>query len=432
MPIRRESPETAFEAETYNVAERIVLGGILSTQGTILDDVRVIGGDFRSPKHEQWFDAMRAEFWAGRPVTSLALAERFPDDAPAIWALTDEAIGQSRESLIFHSERVRARGMFTRVWVATEGIRNMGLEDLDADGILDLARDALERQVGVQKIQARRLDEIYDTVVENITAPDGLYIPSPWPSLDRVIGGLRPGAVYVVAARPAVGKSVIAAQLAQAMAGHGTCAFASLEMSGEEIVARYMASTLQINLAKITNNALTEFDLDKIRGRRAEVANLDIRVDDRAAVGVSEIASFARGVARNGKLSGIVVDYLQLMTARNGARDRHEIVGEFSRMLKVLAKELQVPVVALSQLNRKVEDRAEPIPKISDLRESGSIEQDADVVILLRREGEMPNERIILDVAKNRHGKPGEVELDWQGIYSRAVDLMWHPDEEVA
>jgi len=128
-----------------------------------------------------------------------------------------------------------------------------------------------------------------------------------------------------------------------------------------------------------------------------------------------------RTVSRQGKLAGVVVDYLQLLTSKS-KMERHNQVAEFSRQLKILANDFRVPVIALSQLNRNVEGRAEATPRLSDLRESGAIEQDADVVILLRRDGVFPYEELIMDVAKNRHGETGEIRLNWDGRYSRAVN----------
>lgn len=428
MPTRRE-PETAQERPIIEAAEAIVLGGILTTEGSILDDYRVRGHDFLEPRREAWFEHLLGEHLANRPATTIGLAEKFPDHAPEIWSLSDHAFGQTRESLVWHSERVRTYGMYRRVWSATEGIRGMGIEDLGADEILELARAELDRNAGQPKIRARRVKETLDQVLESMD-DDSPLIPTPWPSLDQLIGGFRPGTLIVVAARPAVGKSVVAAQIAARLSSEGTVGFSSLEMGAEELVSRYLAATLAINVGRIMTGNLTDYDRQLIATRRREVDMLDVVMDDRAGVGIGEIVSFARGLAREGTLTGLVVDYLQLMTARGPVQDRHLVVGEFSRQLKVLSKDLQIPVVALSQLNRKLEDRADGLPRISDLRESGSIEQDADIIILLRREGEFPNERLILDVAKHRQGKTGEVELDWQGMYSRAVELTgWQPEE---
>jgi len=148
---------------------------------------------------------------------------------------------------------------------------------------------------------------------------------------------------------------------------------------------------------------------------------LQIAIDDRSGIGPGEIRSFVRTVSRHGKLAGVVVDYMQLMTSKN-KMERHNQVAEFSRQLKIMAKDFQVPVIALSQLNRNVENRAEAQPRLSDLRESGAIEQDADVVMLLRREGTDPNEVMVIDIAKNRHGQTGEVELAWNGVFSRVEE----------
>lgn len=433
MPIRSQGPDTENERAYIDEVEQITLGGILTTEGAILDEYRVRGHDFLEARRSDWFDFLYGEHLANRPVTTAGLAERFPKDAVEIWQLTDHGFGQSKQSLNWHAERVRAFGMYRRIWQSTEGIRGMGLEDLNADEILEFARRELDNQAGTVKIKVRRVRETLDAVLDAMDDESPL-IPTPWPSLNQLIGGFRPGTLVVVAARPAVGKSVIAAQMAARLAAEGTVAFSSLEMGAEELVSRYLASSLAINLGRIMTGNLTDYDRQLIASRRREVDMLDVAMDDRASVGIGEVAGFARAIAREGRISGLIVDYLQLMSAGAGNnQDRHLVVGEFSRQLKIIAKDLQIPVIALSQLNRKLEDRADGMPRISDLRESGSIEQDADLVILLRREGEFPNERIILDVAKHRQGKTGEVELDWQGMYSRAVELDgWSPERSEA
>src|SRR5690606_14819722 len=160
----------------------------------------------------------------------------------------------------------------------------------------------------------------------------------------------------------------------------------------------------------------------QIRNRRHILDNLNIAIDDRTNISPADVRGFVRGLSRKHTVSGVVVDYLQLMSSSSKS-ERYVQVTEFSRQMKIIAKDFNVPVVVLSQLNRQSENRSDGIPKISDLRESGAIEQDADVVMLLRREGEEPNQTLVIDVAKNRHGETVECELDWQGIYSRAVDL---------
>jgi len=250
-----------------------------------------------------------------------------------------------------------------------------------------------------------------------------LYTPTIWPSLNASIGGLKPGALYVVGARPGVGKSVVALNLAMGLATKGTVAFSSLEMSRNELTLRGLASMAEVDVSRLTRGDLTVDDRERIAAARPRF-NRQVAIDDRPGVGPSQIRAFARSIQRGGNLAGIVIDYMQLMTLP-GKEPRHEKVSEMSRQLKILAKDLNVPVIALSQLNRGSEQRADKIPTLSDLRESGSIEQDADVVILLSRPEDKPAD-IIFDVAKNRHGRQGLVELVWRGNIARIDDYAWN------
>lgn len=177
-----------------------------------------------------------------------------------------------------------------------------------------------------------------------------------------------------------------------------------------------------IEVGRVKDNAMSEKDWERFALRRRNVEDLQIAIDDRASVTASEVRRQARSVSRHGKLSGVVVDYIQLMTPENSRADRHVQVTEMSRMLKVMAKDLRVPVIVLSQLNRDLEKRSDARPKLADLRESGAIEQDADVVILLSRENVLAGHKMTLDIAKNRHGECGDVVLQWQGALSRAIE----------
>jgi replicative DNA helicase len=215
---------------------------------------------------------------------------------------------------------------------------------------------------------------------------------------------------------------VIAAQCATALAEHGAVAFSSLEMSAVELVQRFVSERAMVNMRHLKNNRMTDEDFARFRSRREVLAKLNIAIDDRTSISPADVRGFVRGLSKKHTVSGVVVDYLQLMSSPSRS-ERYQQVTEFSREMKIIAKDFNVPVIVLSQLNRQSESRSDGRPKISDLRESGAIEQDADVVMLLRREGEVPKESLFIDVAKNRHGETGEVELDWQGAYSRAVEL---------
>src|SRR5690606_5850170 len=247
-------------------------------------------------------------------------------------------------------------------------------------------------------------------------------IPSPWPDLDHLTGGFRPGAVYVIGARPGAGKSVFGLQIADTISrndGGGKVLFSSLEMTRDEIMPRLIAQTCSVPLSAFEPNGMTDRYRAMIDAHADKLRASNVVFDDRASITPALVRSYARTLSRRGHLSGIVVDYLQLMQGSKSSRkSRQDVVAEYSRSMKMLAKEMNVPVVLLSQLNR---NSAQPgaAPTIADLRESGAIEQDADVIMLLHRDDNHIGE-VFVGVGKNRHGATGSFSLAFQGGYSRA------------
>lgn len=396
-----------------------LLGAVLGTSGEVIDDVSVQADDFPEPwQGEAWAKAVELRS-SGRPVDVVTLAEALPKHYGSYvmglleWSHMTYAADEYARIIEHHGTRRRLGEAAAQIAAIDP--------NLSAAAMVDAAQAVLARveSRAVQhsfKFVGELLDDVLVSVSESAT-----FIPSPWRHLNAAIGGFRPGAVYVVAARPGVGKTVIAAQIATALASEGAVAFSSLEMSANELVHRFISERVQVNVARLKNNKLTDHDYGLIKNNRELVASLNIAIDDRASVSPSDVRAFVRALSKKHRVSGVVVDYLQLMTSSSKA-ERYQQVTEFSRQMKIMAKDFNIPVVVLSQLNRQSENRGDGKPRISDLRESGAIEQDADVVMLLRRDGEDPAEELVIDVAKNRHGHTGEVVLDWQGIYSRAVD----------
>lgn len=397
--------------------ERAVLAAVLASSGAVIDDLALTGDDFHDPKRGDLFTVM-ADMWAqGKPVDAYTLAEANPTEAAFIYGLTDWH--GSVASAAFYADIVRKHALRRRL-AAVGAVLAQVNENDDAAAVAERARQLVDDAIGATGQRVLFVKDILPEVVERLGAKD-VFVPSPWPTLNMKIGGFRPGAVYIVAARPGVGKTVIAGQIAAQLAEHGNVAFSSLEMTGSELVSRLIAERLRINVGRIKDARMNELDWDAFRQGRQRLEALRIAIDDRSGVSASDVRGFARSVSRVGPLAGVVVDYMQLMTSRQ-KMDRHLQVADFSRQLKILAKDMQVPVIALSQLNRNSEQSSVAVPKLSDLRESGAIEQDADLVMLLRREGEYPSESLIIDVAKNRHGETGEVNLHWDGQFSRAVE----------
>lgn len=402
---------------TVEDAELAVLGSVFATNGACIDDFALTGADFLEPVRGDLYDLMTQMHRQGRPVDALTMSEANPSQAAYLWSLTDHVPASA--SAPYYAQIVQKHSLRRRL--ANVGMRIAALEPtLGVDELAEAARALVDEAVGATNSSVRFVRDILPDVIDRMTAKAS-FIPSPWPTLNAAIGGFRPGAVYVIAARPGVGKTVVAAQIAAHLAEQGNVAFASLEMTAEELVARLISERLQIGVGKVKDSRMTERDWQVFREGRERLEALNIAIDDRSGISTGEVRGFARSVSRKGDLSAVVVDYMQLMVSKQ-KMDRHLQVADFSRQLKIMAKEMQVPVIALSQLNRNSEATTLSMPKLSDLRESGAIEQDADVVMLLRREGDFPSESLVIDVAKNRHGQTGEVHLSWEGMYSRAVE----------
>jgi len=259
--------------------------------------------------------------------------------------------------------------------------------------------------------------------------------------LDKMTTGLHEEELIILAARPAVGKTAFALNIAQNIGTKldKTVAIFSLEMGAESLVDRMLASEGVINSHSIRTGQLTDEEWQKYTIATANLANASIYIDDTPGIRITEIRSRARKLAQEtGNLGLVLIDYLQLITG-TGRENRQQEVSEISRQLKILAKELKVPVIALSQLSRGVEQRQDKRPVLSDIRESGSIEQDADIVAFLYRDdyydraGEeeegIPNNKVEVIIEKNRSGARGTVELIFQKEYNKFSSISKREDE---
>ncbi len=401
-------------------AELGVLGAALETDGVCLDELTLTGEDFSDPRLGDLFDVMRRARLDGQHVSYATLADANPAEAPFIMSLMEH--GRLSYAIAEHAAIVSKNATRRRLRNAAAVLAERAAgSDLSEQELIDQARTIVDGAVGEQKRPVRFLRDIIPGVLTRME-DGGQFVASPWPSLDAAIGGFRPGAVYIVGARPGVGKTVVAGQIAVALAKHGPVAFASLEMSEEELTARFISERIHIAVGNVKDGKMTDADWQRFAQRRRNVDDLQIAIDDRTNVTVADVRQFARSVSRHGKLAAVVVDYLQLMASANPRADRRVQIGESSRQLKVLAKDLRVPVIVLSQLNRESTKRADPRPRLDELKEAGEIESDADVVILLHREKVVAGHKLTLDVAKNRHGETATVELRWQGALSRAIE----------
>lgn len=330
-----------------------------------------------------------------------------------------------------YAEIVAERALIRGLLAAADEARAVAVEA----GLPVLER--LDRAQGLfQALQLQRSDndavDIGDMAVELVDHINDLYegritpgIPTRFPGFDRLFGGgLKPGKLIVIAARPSVGKTALALAIAQAFAKEGhQVGFWSLEMERQELLQRLVASMGEIDLGNLATGKLDNHEWAALTTAVEIVRQLPLAVNDKPAASLSDIQSSARKLKRERGLKLIAVDYLQLMSPSPGKTkdSRHHQIEEISRGLKTLAKQLGVPVILLSQLSREVEKRTNGRPVLGDLKESGAIEEDADIVILLSVDHVREDGTVVVhaEVAKNRGGRKGFVKLAFEGRYQR-------------
>jgi len=256
-------------------------------------------------------------------------------------------------------------------------------------------------------------------------------VPTGFADLDELTNGLHPGQMIIIAARPAVGKSTLALDIARSASIRNglTSVIFSLEMSQIEITMRLLSAEASIPLSHIRGGRMSDQDWNRVSAKMGQVSEAPLFIDDSPNLTMMEIRAKARRLKQRHDLKLVIIDYIQLMSSGKKVESRQLEVSEFSRQLKLLAKELDVPVVALSQLNRGPEQRTDKRPMLSDLRESGSLEQDSDVVILLNRPDlhDRDSDRAgeaDFDVAKHRNGPTKLITVAFQGHYSRFADMQ--------
>lgn len=279
---------------------------------------------------------------------------------------------------------------------------------------------------------------IKDVLVESFTKLEELYnrkqhitgVPTGFAELDYKTAGLHGSELILVAARPAMGKTAFALNLATnaALRGNAPVAIFSLEMSKDQLVNRILCSEAMVDSNKVRTGKLDEDDWVKLAGAIGPLSEAEIYIDDTPGISVMEIRTKCRKLKMEKNIGLVVIDYLQLVQGNKRTASREQEISEISRSLKILAKEINVPVIALSQLSRAVEQRPDHRPMLSDLRESGAIEQDADIVMFLYRDDYYNKESEKKDIAeviiaKQRGGQTGTVELLWMGNYTKFVNL---------
>jgi replicative DNA helicase len=415
-------------------AERYVLGAVLVTAGRALDDLgHVTAEHFYRPVHEALWRRLQRMHAEGEPVELAALGQTLladPIRGVDLAVLFDlQAACLTPANVGFYARTVVAMARLRRMQQAAERVRQLA----DTCAVKDLEQVLTDIRTVVDDAGADQaaagLVEFQDLVMEAMDryeTPDTRVLPTGLLDLDRAMsGGLRPGHLCIIGARPAVGKSVAAVVVAHHVAKHGVGALmSSLEMSRGEFVDRIVANHVSIDVTRLTRSQLTDDDWVRVRRAYADAARWPLWVDDRSNVSVTQIRSRARDITRRrGGLAVIVVDYLQLVRPSDLRAPREQQVSGIARDLKLLAKEFDVPVVALAQVNRQATGAAGARPEMNHLRESGGIEAHADEIILLHRDDEEAPGEIEFNVVKNRHGRTGRYSMAWSPHYSRIVSM---------
>jgi len=440
-PVQASDPRVA----PHNLeAEQSTLGGMLLSQEAVAEVVEEVTGlDFYAGKHELIFNSILTLFGRGEPTDVIAVTDELnkhgnllkaggSDYLHSLASYVPTAANAGYYAKIVGDKAILRRLIDAGTRIAQSGYDSQGeVEDLvnqaQAEVYKVASQSSREDYVGLSESLEAAIHEI--EVAQN-RGGEMTGISTGFTDLDSYTHGLHPGQLVIVAARPAVGKSTFALDIARnaAVKQNKATIFFSLEMGRAEIAMRMLSAESSIYLQSMRKGTISEGDWTKLAAVRGKINDAPLYIDDSPNMSLVEIRAKCRRLAQQVDLKMVVIDYIQLMSSGKKVESRQQEVSEFSRALKLLAKELRIPVVALSQLNRQAEQAKDKRPELSHLRESGSLEQDADVVVLLHREGiyERDHPRAgeaDLILAKQRNGPTGTVTVAFHGQYSRFVNM---------
>ena len=428
-------------------AEQSVLGGMLLSKDAVADVLeRLRPGDFYRPAHQNVYDAILDLYGRGEPADAVTVAAELDrrgllrriGGAPYLHTLI--ATVPTAANAGYYAGIVAEKAILRRLVEAGTRVVQYGYAGADGaevTAVVDRAQaeiyDVTERSaasdcVPLETLLATTMDEI-DAIASNGGLAKG--VPTGYRDLDEVTTGLHPGQLALIAARPGVGKSLMACDMLRACSiRHGLpSVIFSLEMSKSEIVMRLLSAEAKVRLADMRAGRMTDEDWARLASRMTDLSSAPLYIDDSPNLTLTEIRAKARRLKQRSGLRLLVLDYLQLMSSGRRYESRQQEVSDLSRGLKLLAKELQIPIVALSQLNRGPEQRHDKKPMLADLRDSGSLEQDADIVLLLHRpdtyEPDDPRAgEVEVTLAKNRAGAaPVRLSLAHRSAYVTFSDL---------
>lgn len=434
-------------------AEQAILGGMLVYPKVVKDvkDHDLVAEDFFHENHQQLYRAMTFLMDQGQPVEPVGLITRLNDTqllqraggADYILKLTENAISSVNAST--YIEVIKSRAQIRKLIETAQKIEVEGFENIKP---LDDLMDEAERNILQVTRQRRTTDfrsssDVLNSVMERLemlrSSKEKITgIKTGYVDLDATTNGFQRGDLIILAARPSVGKTAFALNIAlqASLRNPGAIAIFSLEMPCEQLMQRILSAKSEVQSEKIRSGYVSSEDMNKIQDACNEIRKTKIFIDDSAVIKMGEIFSKCRKLKSEKGLDMIIIDYLQLISSssRSNSDNRQQEVSEISRSLKALARELEVPVIALSQLSRGVETRQDKHPLLSDLRESGSIEQDADIVIFLYRDSYQKKEEEVdesnidevdVDIAKHRNGATRRLQL----MFSKNISAFFNPDK---
>ncbi|HVA70603.1 MAG TPA: replicative DNA helicase [Acidimicrobiales bacterium] len=421
-------------------AEESLIGAMLLSQDAVsIAYENVQAEDFYRPLLGQIFSAIIALAHAGEPVDYVTVQAKLQERgavAIELAVLSSLQINTpSAANAQHYAELVREKAQQRRlISVAGEIVDDAYVATDDVIGLIDEAERKINaigddrRADSVSPLQRLLLNEADILEQRGETRGQLNGLETGYRSLDAILQGLQPSSMTIVGARPATGKTAFALGILIHVGAvvNRPALFFSLEMSRQELAERILASTARIDSSKLRTGDLSEADWNRAHEAFGYLQSAKVFIDDNPALTIMDVRARARRIKQqNGDLGVVIIDYLQLMSSRGRAENRQVEVSEMSRSLKILARELECPVVALSQLSRKLEERADKRPMMSDLRESGSLEQDADVVLFLFRPeiyGDVSNDMKAdaeIIVGKNRNGPTRTAHLTWRGEFAR-------------
>ncbi|SHF32966.1 replicative DNA helicase [Caldanaerobius fijiensis DSM 17918] len=425
-------------------AEQAVLGAILLDNDVITDVVELLKPeDFYRESHSIIYRTILELYDKNQPVDLITVTDelnqrKLLDKVGGAAYLTSLVAGVTSISNVQHyCKIIEEKAVMRRLIVASSEIMDAGYsESDDVEGILDIAEQKIFDIA--QSRNRQPFTPIKDILIETIDRIDELYknkgkiigLPSGFVDLDMKTSGFQPSDLILIAARPSMGKTAMAMNIVEyvAIKQKVPVMVFSLEMSKQQLTQRLLCSLSMVDSHKLRMGDLTEEDWPKLAAAVGILSEAPIYIDDTPAITTMEMRAKCRRLKLEKGLGLVVIDYLQLMQSNKKAESRQQEVSEISRSLKALAREIDVPVIALSQLSRAPETRSDHRPMLSDLRESGSIEQDADIVMFLYRDDYYnpdTDKKNIAEViiAKQRNGPTGTVELAWLGQYTKFANI---------